>query len=933
MRAPENEATATAGQSEVVAAFEKLGWGPVPNAYHDLGTDLWIAARDERRFDLGLLVGAQVKSGSTWFDEPVLDEDEQLVGWWFRESDRRHFDSWLRHAIPHLVVLYHPDDDVAYWVHVTNDEVQSTGQGAKILVPKANILDAAHRQDLITVAGSGQAGIPWEGSIWMAGAAIPAGDHLRHALMVPRLIAPHPNAGREQALSPEQATAMLMQARLFEYHRFAEQFPSVPRFAEAQESADWNWKLLGALFDRVTTSALDQLLARAADAPDPARRAAATVAAASALIETGDPDTAIGLLTDAIDRDDSDPIDHRWLLIQRGRARSEIGDLEAAHADAIGAQAARALAPNDATAAAISAAAAVLLFNTAGFGQGDLREVITGADTAAGWWRAQVTSRGLGASLDRWFAIWANDRSVTVGGEDTAQNQLFAAGLTASHTGDHAGWRRLAAEQATDQLVRLSRHADVDKAAALLGDLRLAGDYKSLQLATWRLSANGPARAVTLAATDLELTRSTRTTGFSDLKFVRAGGDLLDPVSANRTVAALIATLDDPAAFIRRTGPTYILEAEIVDTLAAVVGAADGHAQRAAAEAVLDLPTQSSQITATSWARLVDALPVTAWPEDAAKRLAADPDRHHFPLPNYLLAAAAALGDDQARTQLIDKATGGSLEALAGLGDVREMDAALVDVQIRSLSDSVRNVVSDARKGTHGMGLDCCDTLALLNLWHPDIARWDPVVELLGDDAVAVGSKRATLGRLAAKVEQIPAEARDGLARAALRMARQEGAVTHMPFDEARDASAEATLLAMALGAFDAEETALHITRLLSGEPEGRRWAAILAGRNDSPTNRGLLIALAGDDDPEVRAAAAGGLATSGARDPDPLIAAALRRCAADPGKSVGIQLAFALQELEVSADDAPRLIAAELRAELEQHPSATVRRLLADDD
>lgn len=57
MRAPETEATGTAGASEVAAEFQRLGWGATENARHDLGTDLFLEVRDERRFDLGLIGG------------------------------------------------------------------------------------------------------------------------------------------------------------------------------------------------------------------------------------------------------------------------------------------------------------------------------------------------------------------------------------------------------------------------------------------------------------------------------------------------------------------------------------------------------------------------------------------------------------------------------------------------------------------------------------------------------------------------------------------------------------------------------------------------------------------------------------------------------------------------------------------------------------
>ena len=67
MRAPKNEATGTSGESEVKAEFERLGWGVMSGSEHDLGTDLLLLPRDERRFDLGTALGAQVKTGPSQF--------------------------------------------------------------------------------------------------------------------------------------------------------------------------------------------------------------------------------------------------------------------------------------------------------------------------------------------------------------------------------------------------------------------------------------------------------------------------------------------------------------------------------------------------------------------------------------------------------------------------------------------------------------------------------------------------------------------------------------------------------------------------------------------------------------------------------------------------------------------------------------------------
>jgi hypothetical protein len=134
MRASPQEQTGGAGISEACSNFERIGWGPVRNTEHDLGTDLFVRARDDRRFDRGGIVGVQVKAGATWFSAPVRDHTGSLIGWVYYEPNADHFDDWVTHGLPHLLVLHDLEDRTSYWVHVTAQAVESTGKGCKIVV-------------------------------------------------------------------------------------------------------------------------------------------------------------------------------------------------------------------------------------------------------------------------------------------------------------------------------------------------------------------------------------------------------------------------------------------------------------------------------------------------------------------------------------------------------------------------------------------------------------------------------------------------------------------------------------------------------------------------------------------------------------------------------------------------------------------------------
>lgn len=167
MRAQRTEQIAESGVHRVMARFEDLGWGPIENKPHDLGTDIFVQVR-ERGFDLGSMVGVQVKTGPAYFKRHEGDPSAP-EGWWYAESTKDHFDYWTSHALPHLLVLHDHTANTSYWVHVTADGVVDTGRGARILVPSTNTLDANHRDELMAIAGTARADVPFEGTVWAGG--------------------------------------------------------------------------------------------------------------------------------------------------------------------------------------------------------------------------------------------------------------------------------------------------------------------------------------------------------------------------------------------------------------------------------------------------------------------------------------------------------------------------------------------------------------------------------------------------------------------------------------------------------------------------------------------------------------------------------------------------------------------------------------------
>jgi hypothetical protein len=382
---------------------------------------------------------------------------------------------------------------------------------------------------------------------------------------------------------------------------------------------------------------------------------------------------------------------------------------------------------------------------------------------------------------------WARDTTTTVGGSDVANDQLYAASLAASHAGDQGAWRHLSTLSGCDAMLRLDRHADPEKARAGVETLRLAGAVSELALAVTRLVSDGPAVAVTAAVAAVDLDRSTRTTGRADLELLRRGGDVAERETANRTIRWLLAALDDPSSFAERTTPSYLLDVELADTLAQLAPAGDCSAIALVAEHVVNLAPQSDQLPAQSWAKVVRHLPARAWGPDAAHRAGTRASEHHDALRVPLLGVAAH-HDQASRARLLADAAAGSADALHTLGPVRKLPRDLVEGSTRRAAFAARGIVRNAHRGRFGYGgHDAAATLAALNMAHPIAAQWDPLLDLLADDAVAVTDKRGAMRMMVSHAERIDAATRRRLAPIATRIAKRQAPVAIDPIEGQRD--------------------------------------------------------------------------------------------------------------------------------------------------
>jgi hypothetical protein len=957
-QAGSQESMSTAGQHRVMAAFEDLQWGPTPNPFHDLGVDLIIQVRDRRRFDRNMIVMAQVKSGNkTYFDpdRELRDESGVLCGWWYPEPDATHFEDWVQHGLPHLVVLHHPDTKITYWVHVTKEAVKPTGKGFKILVPESQQVNEANLDALLAVAASAKTNPQLQGTSYTASAQAAApGRALRYAMLAPRLIAPHPNASSDydRRLTPEEAIALIAVGRLFDLEHFARS-GSNPKLNQAgPASKDWRWRLFAAVREFATDRRPDSLVSLAGSTAKPAsgvkmeqpsRIAAAVAAATVALVGTERWQDAVDLLDKVVI--DLPPVDYSWLLIHRALVLVELGKVEEARQLAAEASRQVNLDLDDVTAAAIGAAAAELLLSTS-FRSGQppqIGDAVTAGDAATSWWRSMVQSAALAKHDAAAFDAWAYGDDVDRLRADNAQDRLSSVWFSGSLAGArgaaaHAltvwsqhelvhgeiAWR----EHYVNARFQLGATAPVAPDPQISGielaldAMRRCGAVKQLEKAARRLWENGPVEALQRAAVRAVNAPWAATNARGKLELLIRGGDLLPSAAADAAVKQCLAVLADPIAFENSVRPHFAVAYFCHRALAGTVRAAEPSTQEQVVVYVLqNVPQDRDDPTAEDLVEIIDAVPADVAAAHADELLAKAHDTPHSRLSAALLAAALPTRRSMAETALNARADAGDRHAISALGSADSLSLPTAASIIQRETDACADVLSSP--GSFG-GWDSVRALTVLNLAFPDAAKWDPVLEVLRDPRVLGDQKTPTIEIIAARADELPSVIATAL-QAALRANPQAlDSMAHLHSWTRHTAAVFG--LRVALGVATPAEALGGVHAWLRGAAEqrasaGRLLQAIGARSSADPTLHGALAILTTDPQPQVRAEATSALLRNTTLPLSPIVEHAITAAVSEPGCLVPLTVAHRLHALDHLGDRREPL-----RALLSKHTSADVR-------
>ena len=503
---------------------------------------------------------------------------------------------------------------------------------------------------------------------------------------------------------------------------------------------------------------------------------------------------------------------------------------------------------------------------------------------------------------------------------DLESTELFATELSADITAEQSRWRDIAALQARQRLMRASEYDD--ETAGLidgLDALRRSGDHQSLRWAVEHLHNVGPLEAVAVAVGSVPLDGWTHTSACANFEMLAHAGDLLDEPAASELLARSLELADRyPAEFVRRVRPDFNVRLYALQAVRGLLAAASSEAHHATAQFVArqdpPLEVESSFAGAVGLLCFEHIAPAS---REALWNLA---QQDQGRIGAEVLAWLASNGNTQARSELTRRAIEDDRDAVAAIADVRMLDDADASRLIENFETRTRGIIGFARGGRY-TGEQYGAHLCRLNLCFPQIARWDPVIELLLEPAVAANDKRSVCSLIVGLPEAPPQQVRTALAENIDKVVDASSG-----FPPVADVGGAHVALAIAVAALNGDDADAAAARLAFGSYREREDVAHLLGSLYCPNMQPILASLANDQHAAVRCRAAQAIGRLANTSPARPISQLARTLADSDGTLMVTWLLLGLSVRDAPLSD----MGAGITQQLSQHRSAQVRHLAA---
>ena len=867
MRASKNEAKGMSGESYVTAKLEEFGFGVAQNNRHDLGTDLLVFVRDQRGFDLGGLMGVQVKNWPSLVKKPSVDNGRE--GWWFPES-ADHFNYWLDFPIPHLMVLFDDAAKESYWVHITEDAVQSTGKGKKIFIPRENVLNKESIPSLIKIALSKLPQPSWEGSILEGASEIPNEVRLRYALIAPRLIAPHPNLTVSD-ISPVEAIALLSLTRIDEVTVRYKEVQELLDPEKSTKSDDPLWRLYSALFEWVVNKQVDSVLNFPSADTEADIAAAVEVIKATVLSEKHLPQRACKELRDALTRDDYSPVDYAWLQLHLARNLIEIGEFDRAQGLALEVSLIGQIEYKDPSARYLAGVAMDFVFQLhsrvqrMGFEaeEQNLTKAIKARDTAASWWRTQIVVSGLSDFVEKTYLQWSDNDDITIWkAYDAVVLRMRSASLIAGFAADTNNWRYAVVLRACYFLVFST---DTNELVYALNLLRIAGAKNELKLAASHFLRFGPIEPLVQVVNKLSLDDSTRISLRCDFALIEKCASILDTNSVDKYALWLLQEIENPSkTYVFGSYHWYVSKA--IEVLANIYDACSSEVMVKIHDHLITMPGVEDDLCADAYSKLIasivedDIAKGKVWDSGKLAKLAARGDNDETNLKKAIERLVSTY-DSEIREGLLERIEAGDIDALASWGNLADLPKSAVQGMLGNLSNQIETIIKNAHSGACIVGaFDKLSVLIKLNISHPDYANWQPCLKMLHDQYVTPNDLVPGIKVMINGYQKIPTGVANAMREPLTRLV--ESVVIHDPWPFASlfnaDLRGPASIL---LGILFPEDVPMaKITQMLRGDVNLIGAAVELLAQRKEESSLLLFSALSQHKNYEVQKAVVSGL-------------------------------------------------------------------------
>ncbi|KXL53778.1 hypothetical protein CLNEO_10040 [Anaerotignum neopropionicum] len=130
-----SEETGRIGVHECGLLIERMGFIFREQLTSDYGIDAIIETRTND-YASGKMIAVQIKSGDSYFKE--IKDDFVIY-----RGEIKHFNYWLNHSLPVIIVLYSPTSRKCIWQTINKQTAKTTGNGWKIRIPFQQELEAA----------------------------------------------------------------------------------------------------------------------------------------------------------------------------------------------------------------------------------------------------------------------------------------------------------------------------------------------------------------------------------------------------------------------------------------------------------------------------------------------------------------------------------------------------------------------------------------------------------------------------------------------------------------------------------------------------------------------------------------------------------------------------------------------------------------------